>query len=102
MTSTLIVADLTLDLFDSNGKPSSPIIVASSRMMALSLKAGGMWFGFVVREARDARITPGSTARVKLAFLDPEGARNALPNNASILFGDGVVSRGVLTLRELL
>lgn len=102
MTSTPVAADLTLDLFDSDGKPSKPIIVASSRMMALSLKAGGVWCGFVVCEAADARIVPGCTARVKLAFLDADSARSTLPSNASILFGDGVVSLGVLLLREYL
>lgn len=102
MNSSMVTVDLTLDLIDSEGKPSNPIIVTYSRLMALRLKAGepGLWYGFIVSEALVSEIVPGCTARVKLAFLDNDGAMAAFPNNASVLFGDGVASQGVLVIRE--
>lgn len=92
------MAVLRLDATDSLGAPTVPIQVFPARLMALSLQPKPLWFGFVVTES--PRITPGTVTRVPITFLDEEGARKVFHAGSSILFGDGVRTRGVLVIDE--
>lgn len=87
---------LTLDQVDSEGREGRPIHVQSERLMALSLRVKSTWFGFILKGVDTSIINPGQSVHVDAVFLDDVGAREAFPLNTSILFGDGVSSRGVL------
>lgn len=97
-SSSQFNALLRLDEVDSSGRATLPIEVVSARLMALSLKSKGMWFGFVIKDAETAVISPGSSVFAKIVFLDGPGAREAFRPSSSVLFGDGVDSRGTLVL----
>lgn len=93
-------AELTLDAVDSCGREGRPIEVGNSRLMAQVLHPESIWYGFVVTAADEKDLLPGGTWTVKVAFLDDPGARQAIPRRASVLFGDGVCSRGVLIIGD--
>lgn len=44
-------------------------------------------------------ILPGERVACVVSFLNHEDAQHAFPRGASILFGDGVSTRGVLRLK---
>ena len=90
---------MRLDEVDSGGGIARPIIVAEARLMALSLKMKNVWYGFVVTYVEKAIIIPGDIVDVRVTFLNDIGARDAFPQRASILIGDGVCSRGVIVLK---
>lgn len=94
-------AVLRLDVTDSSGASTAPIEVFPARLMALSLHPQPLWFGFVVTES-SSPITSGTIARVPIAFLDEESARKMFHPGSSVLFGDGVRTRGVLVIDEYL
>jgi hypothetical protein len=96
------VAVLRLDLNDSSGTPTDPIHAFPARLMALSLGPQPLWLGFVVTDEPMSPIGPGMNARVQIAFLDEESARKTFRVGSSILFGDGVITRGVLLIEEYL
>lgn len=95
------VAVLRLDAEDSSGAATAPISVFPARLMALALHPQPIWFGFVVIES-GSPITPGVVTRVPIAFLDEEGAQKTFHAGASVLFGDGVRTRGTLAIDEYL
>ncbi|UOV05977.1 hypothetical protein MUU75_04595 [Pseudoxanthomonas mexicana] len=88
---------LRLDDVESDGKQGRPISVGSDRLMALSVQAEPLWFGFVVA-GEGQKIMPGGEQHVGIAFLDEQGARKSFPLHVSILFGNGICSRGTLVL----
>lgn len=97
--SNRLDAVITVDEVDSNGRLGRPLPVATARPVAFSVKEK-TWYGFAIRHADVEIIEAGSSAFVSIEFLDSVGATSALPRGCPILFGDGVISRGTLVLRD--
>lgn len=71
----------------------------NARPMALSRRGGELWYGFVINDSTIDVILPGETVTCVVSFLNHEDAQHAFPRGSSILFGDGVSTRGVLRLK---
>lgn len=91
-------AVIHLDTIDSSGALCGEINFSHARLMALSVREKDLWYGFVITESRVDILNPGGSAVVTIAFLNELGAGSVFPLNASILFGDGVNSRGYVVL----
>jgi len=57
-----------------------------------------MWYGFVIKDSTIDLIEPGKTETCSISFLNHEGAKDVFECGASILFGDGAVTKGVLRI----
>lgn len=70
--------------------------------MVFSFKNNGLWFGFVITRCDDDLLAPGSKSLVEMTFINSSDAELVFPLNSSLLFGDGVVSKGVIMLTKRL
>lgn len=93
-----IQAEIHLDLVDSNGGSNPEMNRENARPMAVSLRNGEMWYGFVINDSTVDVIEPGRSAICRISFLNHEGAKEVFQCGSSILFGDGSVTRGVLRI----
>lgn len=92
-------AEIHLDVVDSLGRPVREMRQSNARPMALSRRGSELWYGFVINDSAIDVILPGQTVTCVVSFLNHEDAQHAFPPGASILFGDGVSTRGVLRLK---
>nr|WP_313225669.1 hypothetical protein [Stenotrophomonas pavanii] len=92
-------AEIHLDMVDSLGGPVLEMRQNSARPMALSRRGGELWYGFVINDSTVDVILPDERVACVVSFLNHEDAQHAFPRGASILFGDGVSTRGVLRLK---
>jgi hypothetical protein len=79
---------LRLDQFDSSGRHGRELRVGD-RLMAKCF-GGSVWYGFVLTDAEERVIRPGSEVPVKISFLDEDGARKVFRGKAAFFFGDGI------------
>lgn len=93
-------AVIHLDAVDSSGALCGSINFSHARLMALSVREKDLWYGFVITESRADTLNPNESAVVTIAFFNELGARSVFPLNASILFGDGINSRGFIVLTD--
>ncbi len=91
-------AEIHLDVTDSSGEPVQEMLQKYWRPMALSRRGGELWYGFVINDSTVESISPGQSVTCLVSFLNHEDAQHAFPPGASILFGDGVTTKGVLRL----
>lgn len=91
-------AVIHLDTVDSSGALCGVVNFSHARLMALSVREKDLWYGFVVTESKVDTLNPGESAVVTIAFLNELGASSVFPLNASILFGDGINSKGFIVL----
>lgn len=88
---------LHLDEHDSAGRLVNTPLRVDHRLMARA-HDGSIWYGFVLLECGQPAVQPGKSASIGIAFLNDEEAREAFPVGKPIRFGDGVSTRGTLTL----
>jgi len=93
--------DLQLDAVDSCGLPVGDMAASSARPMALSLKGEPLWYGFVINDEFIDVVQPGTLASCTISFLNHDGAKEAFCSGASILFGDGASTKGVIRIVSL-
>lgn len=91
-------AEIHLDTMDSSGEPVRAMLQKHWRPMALSRRDGELWYGFVINDNAVESLLPGQSVTCMVSFLNHEGAQHAFPPGASILFGDGCITKGVLKL----
>lgn len=91
-------AEILLDAVDSKGRDVFEMVEESARPMALAIGQEPVWYGFVMNDESVKRIAPGSFVVCCVSFLNHDGAREVFPVGASILFGDGFSSRGVIRI----
>ena len=91
---------ISLDEINSSGHRNSDMDFSKSRPMALSLKDNGVWYGFIVTRCESDRLRPGEKISAEIAFLNGDDAHVAFPLGSSALFGDGVMSKGVISIVE--
>ncbi|OEY99813.1 hypothetical protein BIY45_14845 [Stenotrophomonas sp. BIIR7] len=85
---------------DSSGEPVPVMLQKYWRPMALSRRGSELWFGFVINDSSVESISPGQTVQCTVSFLNHEDAQHIFPAGASILFGDGIITKGVLKLLQ--
>lgn len=91
-------AEIHLDVTASSGEPVREMLPKYWRPMALCRSKGELWYGFVINDSSVESISPGQSVTCMVSFLNHEDAQNAFPTGASILFGDGFTTRGVMRL----
>lgn len=98
--SPRILVDLSLDAVDSKGEAVLPLS-ETARPSALSMGRSTRWHSFVLNDLAVATVEPGQTVRCWISFFNHVDCRSAFPVGASVLFGDGVSTRGVFRVKEL-
>jgi hypothetical protein len=91
------VGKLELDAIDSEGA-SGRRLHKDERLMALT-PDGGSWYGFIILDMQGELLVPGDSAHVGIAFLDDQGARKTFAVGEPFRFGNGVRTRGSITLK---
>jgi len=71
---------------------------STARPMALSLDRKPTWYTFVINDRIVKKISPGQTVSCAISFVNHEDAAVIFHPSASILFGDGVCTRGVIRI----
>lgn len=61
---------------------------------------GTSWYGFIILEMQEELLMPGDSAQVGIAFLDDQGARMTFAVGEPFRFGNGVKTRGSITLER--
>jgi len=92
------LASIHLDEINSSGHKNSVMDVHKVRPMALSIVDKGVWYGFVITKCDEDFISPGESLDIELAFINSDEAESVFNQKTSILFGDGVVTNGVIML----
>ncbi|MCD9088699.1 hypothetical protein [Stenotrophomonas sp. SY1] len=93
-----ISAYIFLDMIDSMGRATRVIDPSTARLMALHVSESPIWYGFFIKESAETSLLPGNGYSVELYFLDDQGSKESFPRGASILFGDGISTRGFIRL----
>lgn len=93
---TRLRAIIHLDLVDSAGGVVVAMDEVVSHPMAVSLAKELVWYGFVLNDEVVNSISPGCSACCDISFLNDAEARNTFAPGASFLFGDGLVTKGVM------
>lgn len=93
-----IRAELRLDVVDSSGNPTFEMRPADARPMAVSVRKNNPWFSFCINDTTVAAVLPGTAVTCNISFINHVDAMGEFPRGASVLFGDGVVTKGVLRL----
>lgn len=96
-----VLANLRLDKVDSTGNVVLPLDPSSARPSALSFSDGMIWFGFVINDSDIKTLQPGEEVTCWVSLFNHEGALESFPRGASLLFGDGVATRGVVKIFSL-
>ncbi len=92
------LAEIQLDRVDSAGNATVTMHAEIARPMALCRRNGDMWYSFVLNDTSIDPILPGQATTCLVSFVNSEEAREAFPMTASILFGDGAVTKGTLRI----
>jgi len=90
-------AEIHLDVLDSSGGPVRTVMPKIWRPLAIS-HLQDLAYGFVINDSTIESILPGETVTCTVSFINHEDAQHVFPRGEPILFGDGVVTRGVLKL----
>jgi len=93
-----IRAELRLDVVDSSGNPTFEMRPADARPMAVSVRKNNMWFSFCINDTTVVAVLPGTAVTCNISFINHVDAMQEFPRGASVLFGDGVATKGVLRL----
>ncbi|MGH8039149.1 MAG: hypothetical protein ACREPD_15525 [Stenotrophomonas sp.] len=94
LTRTQVTVEL--DVTDSNGQLVHPVDWRISRPMALSIGIQKVWYEFVLNDLHIDRVLPGQSVSCDVSFLDHEGAKMRFHRGASVIFGDGAATKGVI------
>jgi len=70
----------------------------SARPLALSMDREHTWYTFVINDETVDKISPGEQVTCSVSFVNAPDAEKAFHPNTSILFGDGVATRGVMRI----
>lgn len=93
--------ELCLDAVDSCGRTVMALNASTARPMAYAFGVEPMWYGFVLNDPAMPVIEPGATVTCTISFLNHDGAIEALHGGASVLFGDGSSTKGVIKIVSL-
>ncbi|MDY0981729.1 MULTISPECIES: hypothetical protein [Stenotrophomonas] len=91
-------AELRLDLVDSSGNPTHEMRPADARPLAVSVRKNHPWFSFCINDTTVGAVLPGTAVTCSISFINHVEAMEEFPRGASVLFGDGAVTKGVLRL----
>jgi hypothetical protein len=93
---------ISLDRVDSSGAQTSPLNLDALRLMAYSIKDRGVWYGFVVTASKFDQLNSGEKTVSEISFINGDDARFTFITGSSVLFGDGVRSKGVMSILKFL
>jgi hypothetical protein len=89
---------LHLDECSSDGARNNDFNLDRARLMALAIRDNCVWYGFVISRCGESKLRAGETVLVEVTFLNGSEAELVFNLKSSIIFGDGVNSKGTVTL----
>jgi len=93
-----VCVELRLDAIDSCGRAVGAMHASTARPMACAFGAEPMWYSFAMNDPAVTVIEPGTTVTCIISFINHDGAIQAMHRGASVLFGDGACTRGVIKI----
>lgn len=60
-----------------------------------------MWYGFVINDESIKLMQPGTLVSCTISFINHDRAKEAFCSGASIPFGDGASTKGVIRIVRL-